>query len=50
MTDALGPALMDEVKKRVPAKRLGRVDEIADAGPLFGERLGQLHYRPGNHT
>lgn len=31
MTDALGPALMDEVKKRVPAKRLGRVDEIADA-------------------
>jgi 3-oxoacyl-[acyl-carrier protein] reductase len=31
MTDALGPALMDEVKKRVPAKRLGQTDEIADA-------------------
>ncbi len=31
MTDALGPALTDEVKKRVPAKRLGEVEEIADA-------------------
>ena len=31
MTAALGPALMDEVKKRVPAKRLGKADEIADA-------------------
>jgi 3-oxoacyl-[acyl-carrier protein] reductase len=31
MTDALGPALMDEVKKRVPAKRLGEASEIADA-------------------
>ena len=31
MTDALGPAVLDEVKKRVPAKRLGRVEEIADA-------------------
>jgi 3-oxoacyl-[acyl-carrier protein] reductase len=31
MTDALGPALVDEVKKRVPAKRLGDAWEIADA-------------------
>jgi len=31
MTDALGPAVQDEVKKRVPAKRLGDADEIADA-------------------
>ena len=31
MTDALGPALQDEVKKRVPAKRLGEAEEIADA-------------------
>lgn len=31
MTDALGPALMDEVKKRVPVKRLGQPEEIADA-------------------
>ncbi len=31
MTDALGPALVDEVKKRVPAKRLGEAWEIAEA-------------------
>ncbi len=31
MTDALGPALLDEVKKRVPAKRLGQPAEIAEA-------------------
>ena len=31
MTDALGPAIQDEVKKRVPAKRLGNAEEIADA-------------------
>lgn len=31
MTDALGPALMAEVKKRVPAKRLGQAEEVADA-------------------
>lgn len=31
MTDALGPALLDEVKKRVPAKRMGQAAEIAEA-------------------
>ena len=31
MTRALGPALLDEVKKRVPAKRLGEAWEIAEA-------------------
>ena len=31
MTDALGPAVQEEVKKRVPAKRLGQAEEIADA-------------------
>jgi 3-oxoacyl-[acyl-carrier protein] reductase len=31
MTDALGPAIIDEVKKRIPAKRLGEADEVADA-------------------
>jgi len=31
MTDALGPAILEEVKKRVPAKRLGEADEVADA-------------------
>lgn len=31
MTAALGPVVQDEVKKRVPAKRLGKSEEIADA-------------------
>ena len=31
MTAALGDVLLDEVKKRVPAKRLGEAAEIADA-------------------
>jgi len=31
MTDTLGPAILDEVKKRVPARRLGEAEEIADA-------------------
>ena len=31
MTDALGEALVDEVKKRVPLQRLGETHEIADA-------------------
>jgi 3-oxoacyl-[acyl-carrier protein] reductase len=31
MTAALGPALLDEVKKRVPAMRLGEAWEIAEA-------------------
>ena len=31
MTDALGPLVLEEVKKRVPAKRLGQAEEVADA-------------------
>ncbi|HEX7376545.1 MAG TPA: 3-oxoacyl-[acyl-carrier-protein] reductase [Pirellulales bacterium] len=31
MTAALGDALLSEVKVRVPAKRLGKADEVADA-------------------
>ena len=31
MTDALGPVVQEEVKKRVPAKRLGEAEEVADA-------------------
>ncbi|MCA9240549.1 MAG: 3-oxoacyl-[acyl-carrier-protein] reductase [Planctomycetales bacterium] len=31
MTDALGPALEEEIKKRIPAQRLGAAEEIADA-------------------
>ncbi len=31
MTDTLGDAVLDEVKKRVPVRRMGQVEEIADA-------------------
>lgn len=31
MTDALGDAVLDEVKKRVPLQRLAEADEVADA-------------------
>jgi 3-oxoacyl-[acyl-carrier protein] reductase len=31
MTAAMGPAVLDEVKKRIPAKRLGQVGDIAGA-------------------
>jgi 3-oxoacyl-[acyl-carrier protein] reductase len=31
MTAALGDAILGEVKSRVPAKRLGMADEVADA-------------------
>jgi 3-oxoacyl-[acyl-carrier protein] reductase len=34
MTDALGPVVLEEVKKRIPAKRVGRAEEIA-YGALF---------------
>jgi 3-oxoacyl-[acyl-carrier protein] reductase len=29
MTDALGPIVIEEAKKRIPAKRLGKADEVA---------------------
>ncbi len=31
MTEAMGPAVLDEVKKRIPAKRLGQVGDVAGA-------------------
>ncbi len=31
MTKTLGDALLDEVKKRIPARRLGHPDEVAAA-------------------
>ena len=31
MTEAMGPVILDEVKKRIPAKRLGQVADIAGA-------------------
>ncbi len=47
MTAALGPALLDEVKKRVPVKRLGEAWEIAEAvlflaSPSSGYVNGQV--------
>lgn len=38
MTAALGPALVDEVKKRVPTKRLGRAEEVASAVRFLASR------------
>jgi 3-oxoacyl-[acyl-carrier protein] reductase len=31
MAEALGPAIIDEVKKRIPLQRIGQAEEIADA-------------------
>jgi 3-oxoacyl-[acyl-carrier protein] reductase len=31
MTEALGLVILEEIKKRVPARRLGHVDDIASA-------------------
>jgi 3-oxoacyl-[acyl-carrier protein] reductase len=31
MTQAMGPAILDEVKKRIPARRVGQPDEVAAA-------------------
>jgi 3-oxoacyl-[acyl-carrier protein] reductase len=38
MTDTLGPAVLAEVKKRVPAKRLGTREEVADAALYLASR------------
>jgi len=40
MTDTLGPAVQEEVKKRVPAKRLGKAEEIADAVLYLSSQSG----------
>lgn len=55
MTAALGPALEEEVKKRVPAKRLGTPEEIADAvlflaSPASGFITGQCLVVDGGLT
>ena len=46
MTDALGPMLLDEVKKRVPAKRLGEAWEIADRGPGIPAAVAEHLFEP----
>jgi 3-oxoacyl-[acyl-carrier protein] reductase len=38
MTSVLGEALVEEVKKRVPAKRLGKVDDVAAAALFLASR------------
>jgi 3-oxoacyl-[acyl-carrier protein] reductase len=55
MTAALGAALEEEVKKRVPAKRLGTADEVADAvlflaAPASGFITGQCLVVDGGLT
>ena len=55
MTAALGPALEEEVKKRVPAKRLGTPEEVADsvlflAAPASGFITGQCLVVDGGLT
>jgi 3-oxoacyl-[acyl-carrier protein] reductase len=55
MTAAMGPALEEEVKKRVPAKRLGTAEEVADAvlflaAPASGFITGQCLVVDGGLT
>lgn len=55
MTAAMGPALEEEVKKRVPAKRLGTPEEVADAvlflaAPASGFITGQCLVVDGGLT
>lgn len=40
MTAALGPVVLEEVKKRIPAKRVGRADEIAWAVLFLASAAG----------
>jgi 3-oxoacyl-[acyl-carrier protein] reductase len=43
MTQAMGPVVLDEVKKRIPARRLGQPDEIAYAALfLASEAAGYI--------
>ena len=38
MTAALGELVIEEVKKRIPAKRLGRPEEVAEAVLFLASR------------
>ncbi|MEZ6098254.1 MAG: 3-oxoacyl-[acyl-carrier-protein] reductase [Pirellulaceae bacterium] len=55
MTAILGDALIDEIKKRIPAKRIGRPEEVANAvlflaSPAAGYITGQVLTIDGGMT
>ena len=55
MTKALGDAILDEVQKRIPAKRLGKAEDVAQAAlflasPAASYITGQLLVVDGGMT
>ena len=55
MTQALGDAILDEVKKRIPAKRIGTADDVAAcvlflASPAASYITGQVLTVDGGMT
>ena len=49
MAEALGPAIIDEVKKRIPIQRIGEADEIADAVLYLASDSAQAYLAEGNN-
>ena len=48
MTNVLPDKIKAEVKERVPVRRLGEPEDIADLVGLPGQPLGRLHHRAGD--